>query len=658
MRKNNWMKVVMTTVCVLVSGTLISIGAYGANNVNLGTNGISNPGEPTSGNDEWAKGDGDYVFFGNYPQSDTTGKTFEPILWRVLDCDNDADGDGVADSVFLYSHKELDKVKFNLNRSDGSKWDTSNVRKWLNSMEGGVSPGMSGGFLDTAFTESEKNAIALTYLDEEDDKAYVENNNDPMIGCDLNGDKVFLLSCREVSMKEYGFYPTKISQRNYTLRIYGSEFAKLDRTRYTINYSMFRSPVRNHDYVVGMSICPGIHDNYYVDSVMGVAPALNVKQSSIMFNTSVGYKKTAFGVVGNDKVNNQWNITIQDASGFKAERKIGELAAIEPGKIVTVNVTNIPSPVSTDKYTQISAMLLDSNNNVSAYGKISDNVNTGEIKVSIPSSLTAGNYKLYVFAEDINSSDTVNVVDYATNMVEIRVTIVPIEKVVVSQVKIPNVDENLVSSAVCSSVGIGSVESVIFTKGNKEVTGKAQGNTEYSVKVTVKPKAGYVFDSAMSATINGKVVEVIINSNGTATLVYKFKTDKVETPTGSVTTPTEPSVEDEKIDNETYNETTTFDENIVDETVSDESSSSEDESMSEDETTAEMESEINQEATSEEVASSEEENTTSKNNTSEKDDESGVSMGMVISIIVIVLIITIAVCVIVLLKKKKTKKEV
>lgn len=63
------------------------------------------------------------IWFGRYPQSDTTGELLEPIKWKLL-YKND-------DEAFLVSEKILDNVSYN-DLGGRRNWETSTVRNWLN----------------------------------------------------------------------------------------------------------------------------------------------------------------------------------------------------------------------------------------------------------------------------------------------------------------------------------------------------------------------------------------------------------------------------------------------------------------------------------------------------------------------------------------------
>ena len=121
----------------------------------------------------------DCVYFGNYPQSDSTGATKEPIKWRVLSVNgNDA---------FLLADKNLDGQPYNTKYRDVT-WETCTLRTWLNN-----------DFYYSAFDSGEQSAITATTVINDDNPEYgTEGGNDTQ-------DKVYLLSITEASDESYGF---------------------------------------------------------------------------------------------------------------------------------------------------------------------------------------------------------------------------------------------------------------------------------------------------------------------------------------------------------------------------------------------------------------------------------------------------------------------
>ncbi|MDE6626906.1 MAG: leucine-rich repeat domain-containing protein [Lachnospiraceae bacterium] len=138
----------------------------------------------------------DCIYFGHYPQSDATGKTSDPIKWRVLSVDgNDA---------FLVADTNLDVQKYN-DTNVSVTWETCTMRSWLNGY--GSDSNVCGtdysinNFIDRAFSTSEQNAIKTTT---------VVNADNPYCGTaggNNTQDKIFLLSYDEVTNMDYGFSP-------------------------------------------------------------------------------------------------------------------------------------------------------------------------------------------------------------------------------------------------------------------------------------------------------------------------------------------------------------------------------------------------------------------------------------------------------------------
>ena len=106
------------------------------------------------------------------------------------------------------------------------------------------------------------------------------------------------------------------------------------------------------------------------------------------------------------------NLTLFNGNGFSAEL-VGN-TVVPLGEQVHVSIIAIPD----NNYTQLSAMLIDSEGSVVCYGKISDDIKPGQISIAIPENITAGAYRLRVFAECINSIDTPHMVDYSSDNAE------------------------------------------------------------------------------------------------------------------------------------------------------------------------------------------------------------------------------------------------
>ncbi len=503
--------------------------------VNLGTYGWKNPGTPESLTDEWAGGEASYVYFGEYVQDDTTGETKEPIRWRVLNAAGDSDLDGTADSVLLLTDRVLDIQTFNQSSADGNVYENSDLRKWLNSMEGWEGMGEPGGFLNTAFGVAEQNAISNTYIVESDANVGYYN---PFDGCDINGDKVFILSMKEMQSGLYGFLPSKCQDgngivTNETLRVDKTPFARTKDPQ-GIGFYWLRSAYTSDTLsivgIIDTYYGNPFYDTYYVrQDTLGVAPEIHLNYDSVLFSTAAGMPKADFGVVGAEYVSDEWSVTILDGEDFAASRKPAEVGNLLPGEKVTIEVTNIPTLTSGNEYTQISAMLIDESGNVMAYGKISDSVATGEIEVTIPTMLWEGNYTLKVFAEDVNSSADAHATDYASNMVDITVVVVDIDSVEITDITDVVAGEAFDVTAACGTTGVVETEpTVTYTAGGEVVTGTADYETQYVATITLTAVEGYAFTDTTSVTVNGNAAtSVTLNDDGTLTVTYNYTTEEL-----------------------------------------------------------------------------------------------------------------------------------
>ena len=86
----------------------------------------------------------DIVEMGSYPQSDKSGKTKEPIKWRVMDV-SETNAVLMADSILDYSPYNENEER------NGIYWGSSDIRNWLNDY-----------FYNNAFTNAEREIIEST----------------------------------------------------------------------------------------------------------------------------------------------------------------------------------------------------------------------------------------------------------------------------------------------------------------------------------------------------------------------------------------------------------------------------------------------------------------------------------------------------------------
>lgn len=169
------------------AGTVDSDGKYTSEN-----SGYQNPRVVKNADGEIIKATWDCVYFGKYKQHISDTKT--PIEWRVLSVN--------GDDAFLLADQSLDKKEYNETEKDVT-WDKCTLRSWLNgdgafSNEAGKDFSEDN-FLDTAFTEKEKDAIKEQTIETKDDASY------QTLGGDKTQDKIYLLSIADVTNVKYGF---------------------------------------------------------------------------------------------------------------------------------------------------------------------------------------------------------------------------------------------------------------------------------------------------------------------------------------------------------------------------------------------------------------------------------------------------------------------
>lgn len=115
---------------------------------------------------------GDIITFGAYEQDNKTANGKEQIEWRVLDKDQNG-------KMFVISRYALDCRHYHSSVQQVT-WETSDIRKWLNS-----------DFYGVAFTKEEKANIKAVTLENRDNADYnTDGGNDTK-------DKIFLLSIDE-----------------------------------------------------------------------------------------------------------------------------------------------------------------------------------------------------------------------------------------------------------------------------------------------------------------------------------------------------------------------------------------------------------------------------------------------------------------------------
>lgn len=505
--------------------------------------GINDPGRAADPEHIWANGHASYVYFGEYYQdADKSVKT--PVKWRVLD----ADATGYADghSLFLMSDKALDAVKFNERQEDGYDWLESNVRKWLNSgdFEDDDNIYTQGGFLGSAFTIAEQNAISASSKEGTEEEVeeygiaalphYLDNSG-------LKNDKVFLLSLSEVLNNNYGFYPDMseadklIGSRSYEvettlLTASGNNGTYVSEDEKILTSWRMRSGIEDRSSTSTVEKIEGwqysrIDTNSTTDDSACIVPALNIDLTNIIFTTPAGSgKPAALEATADGSHTEAWTLTLKGGSGFEAART--DSGAVEPGETLNVRVNSLGTADTGVEYSQISAMIVDADGSVLYYGKAAD-ADTGEITITVPEDLADGTYTLKLFTEDINGTADSALSDYASNMTDFSFEVSAQTDVEIASAAVA-VDAPVKSAAPdteasSETTGIGSVQAAWSDAAGNEVDGVFDFNTQYKAVITLTAAEGYVFTDQTAVTINGTAADTVtLNDDGTVTAAYTF----------------------------------------------------------------------------------------------------------------------------------------
>ena len=237
--------------------------------ISFGTPGITNPAVGKSTDKPWT---GSYVYFGTYNRS--------PIKYRVLDSDTTTfSKDNNTKTMLLDCDSLLFYSKFDDNSNE---WSTSYLKRYLNSEKGEGYDYSSEGFLTTAFTSSEQNAIASS------SKSTPHSSDGETYGdiewTSLKGDKIFLLDLIEVCNMSYGY---SMEAYNYaTNRIKTCDGVNNNTIWWLRSTSQMMS---NYVGMVRFSDEGGWFDRGTAASCSDsyVSPALNINLSSVLFSSVI-----------------------------------------------------------------------------------------------------------------------------------------------------------------------------------------------------------------------------------------------------------------------------------------------------------------------------------------------------------------------------------
>ena len=368
-------------------------------NTKLGVSQIKGPKKETTATSEWT---GSYVYFGNYGSS--------PIRFRVLAPTTDKYG---GTTMFLDSDSVLFERRFD---------DSSNI--WYDE-DAGIScelrDYLNGDFLSGSFTDAEQAAIAKSQASAHDLVKWEGGDESFKVDPDWAygaykkyvgiNEKIFVLDAEEASNCEYGY---NVSDEGCTSRIKNSG-GSAARWWLRSAYSDYSSLVGN----VGRY--GGLYDDIVNITSIGVAPALNINQSSIIFSSLISGTSGEYGA--------EYKLTVADP-----KIKI----AVPAGKDVTASgkTITVPYAISGDNAgtaTRASVLILDkkyeagktNNTSILYYDTLSGTFSNSSATTgtfTLPDNLKVEDwgtgYYVYILAEDVNDMYET---DYASTPVKISI---------------------------------------------------------------------------------------------------------------------------------------------------------------------------------------------------------------------------------------------
>lgn len=373
---------------IIIGLTNTSAGAETQKSLMMGETGLNFIGNPTILNSdvEW---NGDFLHFGL-----TTNNK-----WRILEKSEN--------QLLLYSDDTFYKWPYQIFDDVSNVYETSDIRSFL----------QNAGF-SSAFPDSREQALVVpttiaaknnTEFNTDGSHVVSDWTDGGVVGTDttvsytnpgVNGDKLFLLSVDEITNPNYGFYR------------YGSSKNKSREAPSDERYWLRSGDVDEPKYPAFIDCFPNegqIANNYEYHIGFEVMAAAHIDTSDILFVSSATDGKLS-GPYGADALKavvesstNDFKFTLTDPNLILSLSNV-----IRTGNKYSFNYT------ASATANNISAIVLDSANNIVSYGRIKDissaeNKN-GSAEINLPADFDSAGYTLKVFPEEYHGD---NATDYA-----------------------------------------------------------------------------------------------------------------------------------------------------------------------------------------------------------------------------------------------------
>ena len=453
--------------------------------------------------------------------------TESPISWIVLGDTNSTNlmnGSSTFDADnarLLITEKTQGGVPFD---PDGQNnvWQGSNIQRWCDEFitgdDWGWNPETETNQRRDHFTGLERAVMLST--------SKTDSEYDEWGASSLENEKLFLLSAEEVS-DDYGYFNGNDSRIAY----------QHDKNE-TWDWWL-RSPGRRHSDTAARVTPSGSVGDLGVRYGIGARPAFNLNLSSVLFTSAAVGGKSSGAVGANalsaipDNTTNEWKMTLHDSGrdGFAAAAATGAVLSQDEG-YTSWSIPVVYSGASAGGDNDyVSVILADSSDKVLYYGNIANKKASSSDEgqeVTIPSGLTVGDYKLYVFSEQINGD---KLSDYASALktINLKVNAYPpkaITPTVTLSAKAYTYNGKVKKPTVTVKDGstklAASQYDVTYASGRKNVG---------TYKVTVKMKGNYSGSKTVSFKINpkGTTLSKVTKAKKAATVKWKKQAAKMST---------------------------------------------------------------------------------------------------------------------------------
>ena len=339
----------------------------------LDTNGISDPVSYDESGVSYREPKS-FIYFGMNSGS--------PIKWRVLGAGRD--NNKTAGRMFLLSEYLLsNNVKFNDDTSVGNAYQGSNAQTWCSDFAWNIKN----------FSLEEQSVMLGTAKTDDAENLYYADWDASSLTAN---DKMFFLSAREL-----GDYIGNKRVASDTAQNAGTWW--------------LRSPCNAISDKAGAVDSDGNVISGSVDSDFAARPAVNLDLNYVLFTSAaVGGKPDGFNAVSVYS-GNEWKMTLLDSSRSGFNVTATAISTTTSGGNVSIDY----SGAKTGANEYVSALLVNSRNEVIYYGRIAENSESGTATISIPAGLAEGSYTLKVFSEQYNGDYKT---DYASAFHDIALT--------------------------------------------------------------------------------------------------------------------------------------------------------------------------------------------------------------------------------------------